>query len=703
MNEQPQQPMPGPVPTPQPMQPQQPMQQPPMPAAPAPVAPWQPPSQAPVPFVSPTPVPPTPVAPAPTTLPPEAAAVLQANPPSMPPQPQTPLHPPVGAPAPNQTAPQLFNYNSRRAQKARMAHHFAHKEIHGLLLAGGWLVIASGLALVFGLESTVGWAVAGLGGPFLMLAAWSRALQILPPDPRSQSVDGLLDADVLGVLPQNCSPQQLATLVADLPGMHFYMARFSLPHDMLQSLASGRPADTARVWQEADRLRQLWNAPNINSAMVVAAIIQTIPSVDQILAPLHLGQDDITAGVGWYLHLEYIVAEARKRKKDGGIGRDWAFGYTPMLERFGFNISEHVGREGLLQRDLPSREALAGQVVHLLAQGGRRNVSLVGALGAGKTTVVHALAKKLLEADPSLPRAMHYWQIISLDPSTLISQAKGRGELEGIVQRLFFEAIQAKNIILFLDDAQLFFEDGNGSVNLSNVLMPVLEGGGLPIILAMDEQRWLRIVQANPALAQSMNRIMVTPTDERETLLIMENQLPLYEYQQKCTYTYQALEAAYRLSSRYMSEQVMPGRALKLLETAANYANQGFIVERSVEEAIEQTQGVKVGTANTASERETLLNLEQLIHERMINQVRAVQVVSDALRRARAGVRNASRPIGTFLFLGPTGVGKTELAKVWPLCSLAAKTTLYASTSTNFQAPATCSASLPKLPKTSTA
>jgi ATP-dependent Clp protease ATP-binding subunit ClpC len=107
----------------------------------------------------------------------------------------------------------------------------------------------------------------------------------------------------------------------------------------------------------------------------------------------------------------------------------------------------------------------------------------------------------------------------------------------------------------------------------------------------------------------------------------------------------------------------MPGRALKLFEAAADYAENGLVTHRSVEEAIERTQGIKVSNAESSSERETLLNLENLIHERMINQSRAVQVVSDALRRARAGVRNAERPIGTFLFLGPTGVGKTELAK----------------------------------------
>lgn len=556
----------------------------------------------------------------------------------------------------------VFNYDSPRAQKARMAHHFAHKEIHALLLIGGWLVIAAGVAMVWSLQTSLGWLVAGLGGPFLMAAAWSKALQDLPPKTGS-AIDDLLDADVLGVLPKDHTPKQLAQIISHLPGNMFYAARFGLGTDFIATLASSNQADSQRVWQDAEVLRQQWSAPNINSAMVAAAIIRTSGDIDRLLAPLHLGRDDIGSGVGWYLHLEYIVAEAKKRKKDGGIGRDWAFGYTPLLQHFGFNISEHVGRQGLLQRDLPSRQAIASQVVHLLAQGGRRNVSLVGALGAGKTTIVHALAKQLLEADPNLPRSMHYWQVISLDPSALISQAKGRGELEGLVQHLFYEALQAKNIIIFLDDAQLFFEDGNGSVNLSNVMLPVLDGGALPVILAMDEQRWLKISQANPALAQSMNRIMVPPTDERETLLIMENQLPLYEYQQRVTYTYQSLEAAYRLSSRYMSEQVMPGRALKLIESAANYANQGFIVERSVEQAIEQTQGVKVGTANTAMERETLLNLEQLIHQRMINQTRAVQVVSDALRRARAGVRNATKPIGTFLFLGPTGVGKTELAK----------------------------------------
>jgi ATP-dependent Clp protease ATP-binding subunit ClpC len=558
---------------------------------------------------------------------------------------------------------EFFRYHSERAKKARMAKSLARPDMYFLLMFAGWLLVAGGVVVVMLLEMPLGWLVFGLGGPILMLAAWSRALREIPPLPSLHTIDDVLDADVLAVLPETHSPQQLATIAMQLPGGRFFANRFGLGTEFLASLSSGSPGDSLKVWQEADRLRTAAGRPNISAATLTAALIRNIPNVDHYLAAGHIGQDDIVGGLGWYDHLQDVITAQKQRPSDGGIGRDWAFGFTPLLDRFGFNLSMHVTYNGMLQNELPSRDAVLRQMVHLMSQAGRRNVALVGGLGSGKTTMVHSLAKALMEADPRVPRSLHYWQIVVLDPSTLISQAKGRGELEELVQHLFYEALQAKNIILFLDDAQLFFEDENGAVNLSNVLMPILDGGALPLIMAMDEQRWLRISQGNPALTQHLNRIMVQPTDERETMLIMQDEAIMYEYQQKVTYTYQALEATYRLSSRYMSDQVMPGRALKLLESAANSSEGGLVTQRSAEQAIEQTQGVRVTTADTAEERETLLNMEQLIHQRMINQTRAVQVVSDALRRARAGVRNASRPIGTFLFLGPTGVGKTELAK----------------------------------------
>lgn len=225
------------------------------------------------------------------------------------------------------------------------------------------------------------------------------------------------------------------------------------------------------------------------------------------------------------------------------------------------------------------------------------------------------------------------------------------------------EAYSAKNVIICLDNAQLFFEEGVGSVDLTNVLLPILEAGNLRVILTMDEQRFLQIGQRNPGLINALNRISITSATREETIAVMQEQLIFTEYHRKVTYMYQSLAEAYRLSERYVHDLAMPGRALKLLESAAGYAENGFVTGNSVQQAIEQTMNIKVGVASGEDERETLLNLEDKIHERMINQTRAVQVVSDALRRARAGVRNEGRPIGTFLFLGPTGVGKTELSK----------------------------------------
>jgi ATP-dependent Clp protease ATP-binding subunit ClpA len=146
----------------------------------------------------------------------------------------------------------------------------------------------------------------------------------------------------------------------------------------------------------------------------------------------------------------------------------------------------------------------------------------------------------------------------------------------------------------------------------------------------------------------------------------MQDQIISFEFQRHVTFTYQSLTEAYRLSERYINDVAQPQKSIQLLQSATSYAESGLVTAGSVTAAIEKTLGVKVGgsvDAGDAGEREKLLNLENLIHERMINQTTAVTAVSAALRRARAGVRNENRPIGTFLFLGPTGVGKTELAK----------------------------------------
>src|SRR5690606_34189287 len=129
------------------------------------------------------------------------------------------------------------------------------------------------------------------------------------------------------------------------------------------------------------------------------------------------------------------------------------------------------------------------------------------------------------------------------------------------------------------------------------VLLPILEAGNLRVILTMDEQRFLQIGQRNPGLVNALNRISVAPANREETIAVMQDQLIFTEYQRKVTYMYQSLAEAYRLSERYVHDLSMPGRALKLLESAAGYAENGFVTGNSVQQAIEQTMNIKVGVA----------------------------------------------------------------------------------------------------------
>lgn len=554
-----------------------------------------------------------------------------------------------------------FDYAASRARQARI----------GRLLGGSiprtslWLFALVGL--VFGATllwtgAAIGWLLAGLAAIFMMTALWGKALKDLQPG-RSADVSSLLETSLLGRLPRNVSVPQLAKITEMQSGGRFILVRLILGRDFLTHVATDDMQIDA-IWQRADALRQAMGEPQITSSMVAAAFILESPQAPPYLAQLGLDADDLVVATRWATHMDQLFAQYRQRRRvAGGIGRDWAFGYTPLLERLGHNVSEQISGGNLIARETLASSALLPQMIDTLSKSGRRNVALVGQLGSGKTKLVQMLAARLLNPDRSVPQALQYNQVITLDPSVLISRAPGRGQLEELVLHLCGEALTAKNIVLFLDDAHLFFEDGPGSVDLTNVLGQFLDGGALKIVLAVDEQRWTQITQRNASLTQYLNRLMVVPADEAQTRQVMESQAPLLEHQYGVLLTYQALSAAYELSNRYVAEQAMPGRALSLLEASAHQAENGLVTRGSVERALEQTRGVKVATASTAEERDTLINLEELIHVRMINQSHAVRAVSDALRRARAGVRNTSRPIGTFMFLGPTGVGKTELAK----------------------------------------
>lgn len=555
-----------------------------------------------------------------------------------------------------------INLSSARAQQARLSITLGKAWIRIALITTFVVLAATGVWLLL-IGVAAGWLLVSLAfWPVLPLMWYEWWLKQLPPTKHPTTVDDVLEAAVLGRIKGNMSPQELSQVAMGTDGGHFFAVRVGIGPNFLREMSSPNAADSAIVWQTALQLQHDLKLHNLSAAVLVAALVRAVPNKDRIIAQLQLNFDDILATVHWYHHRRELAEMHSRRRNTGGIGRDLSFGFTNLLSRFALNVTMQVSG-GSLTRELEAHEQVLDQLTQQLSNSGKRNAVLVGPTGSGKTTLVYALADHLIDATVRVPSDLKFRQVMALDPAALIANARGRGELESLLTQLLNEAYAAKNVILFFDNAELFFGESTGAVDVRNILLPVLEGGALRIIMSMDEQQWLKLSRATPSLTQQLNRITVPSLNQDDTLLVCEDKIIEFEYRTKATYMYQAMKHAYQLGLRYVADQAMPGQALHILEAAAKYHTKGFVTMASVDQAVEQLYGVKVANARNTDERQTLLNLEDLLHKRMINQVRAVSAVANALRRARSGVRNPNRPIGSFLFLGPTGVGKTELAK----------------------------------------
>lgn len=557
----------------------------------------------------------------------------------------------------------VYEYSSARARKARFSRLVGNKQVLILLQFITAIFAAAGTLLVV-TGYRAGAVLIGLSTIILLLLLWYYGeLQILPArlpiGDQALNLDQALDQETLALLPNNPSVIDIWNTVKGNWQRHFFRVRFGLDSEYFEVELQQTTVTPEDIWTNALELAKSHQLSEITPGVITISLFLHTSRAEQKLNDLHLELDDLSQGLYWLKHIEISIEQAKSKEHYGGLGRDWDAGYTPLLNRLAHNISSDIQRGGLWIRDTETHTAVVDQMLRVLSTSKSSSVALVGELGVGKTTTVYAMAKKLLtEKVPNL----RYHQIFNLDASTLIANTSDYQSLEQLLLGVFGEASRAGNIILFLDEAQLFMRAGTGSIDLTNVLLPVLQSGRLHIIFAMTPQEWQLLTTTNSALAGMLNYQVMPAPNRVDSLKVMEDQLLGIEHKHNVVFMHQAVQEAYRLAEKYVHEHAFPGRGIQVLEESAVFAGKGLITPEIIGACLEAKLGVKVVQA-TSAEKERLLNLEDELHKRLINQVRAVSVVANALRRARSGVNNPNRPVGTFLFLGPTGVGKTELSK----------------------------------------
>ncbi|PMB26421.1 ATP-dependent Clp protease ATP-binding subunit [Fischerella thermalis] len=392
---------------------------------------------------------------------------------------------------------------------------------------------------------------------------------------------------------------------------------------------------------------------------------------------------------------------------------------TLTLEEFGRNLTK-LAQEGKLD-PVVGREKEIERAIQILGRRTKNNPVLIGEPGVGKTAIAEGLAQRIHNQD--VPDILQDKQVISLDMGLLVAGTRFRGDFEERLKKIMDEIRSERNIILVIDEIHTLVGAGGveGGMDAANILKPALAKGELQCIGATTLDEYRQHIERDAALERRFQPIMVGEPSVEDTIVILQGLRSVYEQHHRVEITDQALVAAANLSDRYISDRFLPDKAIDLIDEAGSRVrlrssmvtanreikrelatvtknkdeavraqdfdkagelrdreleleakladtqtdksvNRLVVNEEDIAQIVASWTGVPVNKL-TESESEMLLHLEDTLHQRLIGQEQAVTAVSRAIRRARVGLKNPNRPIASFIFSGPTGVGKTELAK----------------------------------------
>ncbi|MFH0829113.1 MAG: ATP-dependent Clp protease ATP-binding subunit [Candidatus Kerfeldbacteria bacterium] len=431
-------------------------------------------------------------------------------------------------------------------------------------------------------------------------------------------------------------------------------------------LSRASRAVLARAYERAqdDRMLQV-TSPHILEALSCEPSI-----VQEILFDLKADKEKVHNVVLWALmqrRLFHAFSRLRVRalnKPKGGMDRAMTAQATPTLDHFSTDLTLRA-RHGTLPLVVDREREI--EDVFRVVESGRHNVILVGEKGVGTTSMLYAIAERMAAED--VPEVIQDKRLVQLSVTSLVASTGGAGSLEERLQEIIVEIVKSGNIVLAIEDIHELVgvsTVSGESLDLASILGKVLESRSFVAFATTTNEGYRHYLEPS-ALFTSFEKINIDEVSPDVAIQILESKCGAVEYRHKVFFLYAAIEKIVELSVRYIHDRRLPEKAFTLLEEVGAYvrASKGtnsVVTDEDAAAVISRRTNANVA-AVSEDEATKLLHLEERMHERMVGQDYAVKAVANALRRSRAELRDLSRPIGAFLFLGPTGVGKTELAK----------------------------------------
>jgi len=428
--------------------------------------------------------------------------------------------------------------------------------------------------------------------------------------------------------------------------------------------------DFQKVIKEALAISKERGHQRIGEKEILVALARHDEFFKKVLIGADLKEKDIENLTLWLDSIEGVFEMTKKSwtsenlSRYGSLGEDWASGYTINLNRFSIDWRDVVSR--WRYREIIGHQKEIEAVQMILGRSGSTNVLIIGEPGTGRKSIIESLAQKCY-LGTSLPE-LDNKRVVELDMVALLSQIQSSEKVEFMLNQIFEETLSAGNVILVIENLHNFVGEGAQkpcSIDISGILSKYLSMPNFMFIGITDYNGLHNKIEDNSSFLSLFRKIEVSEVSEMETIRILQNSALELEQRNKILVAYPAIREIVNLTGRYFPSTPFPKKAIDILDEAVVYlrsVNEKILLPHHVAKIISDKTEIPVGKMEF-KEKEVLLNLENLIHQKIVNQEEAVKEISIAMRRARAGISSKKRPMGVFLFLGPTGVGKTETSK----------------------------------------